>query len=153
MIVEDPLPGLACLLFLSGRSGSSEVWKLAIDEGEPSQVTDLALDVEGLRIAPDRGALFVALSVFPDCEDALPCTVSRLESQAQCKTTGRVYDHLLVRHWDFWKDGRRNHLFRIAIDDGAKEGIERLAGSIDYIELSSDKRFNDIFIKRLSFSD
>lgn len=40
-----------------------------------------------------------------------------------------------------------------ALDDDAKRGIERLAETIDYIELSSDKRFNDIFIKRLSFSD
>lgn len=39
------------------------------------------------------------------------------------------------------------------LDDEAKEGIERLAESIDYIELSSDKRFNDLFIQRLIFSD
>ncbi len=39
------------------------------------------------------------------------------------------------------------------VDPAAREGIERLAKSIDYIELSSDKRFNDIFIERLSFSD
>ncbi|MBN1571793.1 MAG: DUF4445 domain-containing protein [Deltaproteobacteria bacterium] len=39
------------------------------------------------------------------------------------------------------------------VDTAAREGIEKLAESIDYIELSSDKRFNDIFIERLSFSD
>jgi dipeptidyl aminopeptidase/acylaminoacyl peptidase len=107
------------LLFLSSRSGSSQVWRLAVDGGSPIQVTDLPVDVEGLRVAPDLSALFVALSVFPDCEDSLPCTVARLEEQAERKTTGRIYDRLLVRHWDFWKDGRRNHLFRIPIDDTA----------------------------------
>lgn len=35
----------------------------------------------------------------------------------------------------------------------AKRGIERLAENIDYVELSSDKSFNDLFIKRLPFED
>ena len=34
-----------------------------------------------------------------------------------------------------------------------KKGIERLAETIDYVELSSDKSFNDLFIKRLPFED
>jgi len=119
------------LLFLSSRSGSSQVWRVTVAGGDPSQVTDLPLDVEGLRVAPDHSALFVALSVFPDCADSVPCTVARLEEQAQRKTTGRIYDRLLVRHWDSWKDGRRNHIFRIPLSaDGlaAGEPLDLMAG-------------------------
>ncbi len=39
-----------------------------------------------------------------------------------------------------------------ASDPDAKKGIERLSQEIRYIELSSDKRFNDYFIRRLSFN-
>jgi uncharacterized 2Fe-2S/4Fe-4S cluster protein (DUF4445 family) len=38
-----------------------------------------------------------------------------------------------------------------ASDPNARRGIERLSEEIRYIELSSDKRFNDYFIRRLSF--
>ena len=34
-----------------------------------------------------------------------------------------------------------------------KEGIEELAGRIGYVELSADKRFNDVFISSLLFED
>ena len=38
-----------------------------------------------------------------------------------------------------------------ALDDDAKRGIEQLAKTIDYVELSSDESFNDLFIERLPF--
>lgn len=38
-----------------------------------------------------------------------------------------------------------------ASNPNARRGIERLSKEIRYIELSSDKRFNDYFIRRLSF--
>ncbi|MBN1881493.1 MAG: DUF4445 domain-containing protein [Deltaproteobacteria bacterium] len=40
----------------------------------------------------------------------------------------------------------------VVADESAREEIEALAERIEYIELSSDSRFNERFIKRLSFS-
>jgi len=120
------------LYFLSSRSGSRQVWRLPVDgAGEARQVTDLPLGVEAFRPGPTGGALFVGLSVFPDCDDPIPCTVDRLAEEAARKTTGRVYDRLFVRHWDTWKDGRRNHVFRIPLDGtGAVAGpaVDLMAG-------------------------
>jgi len=105
------------LYFLSVRSGSPQVWRMAIDGGEAEQVTDLALDVEAFKVGPDAKALYLALKVFPDCEASVPCSVARLEANAEKTTTGMIFDQTFVRHWDFWKDGRRNHVFRLALDD------------------------------------
>jgi len=110
------------LYFLSSRSGSSQVWRLPLAGGEARQVTDLPLDVEAFRPGPAGDALFVALQVFPECDDPVPCTVDRLAAEADRKTSGRVYDRLFVRHWDTWKDGRRFHTFRIALDDDGAPG-------------------------------
>ena len=44
------------LFFLSGRSGSSQVWQLPLTGGEARQVTDLPLDVGGFVLSPDGGA-------------------------------------------------------------------------------------------------
>jgi dipeptidyl aminopeptidase/acylaminoacyl peptidase len=98
------------LYFLSTRSGSSQVWRIALDGGEAEPVTDLPLDVSNLVLSPTGGGIAFTLEVFTDCE-TLECTTKRLEERKESKTTGKIYDRLFIRHWDTWKDGRRAHLF------------------------------------------
>jgi len=96
--------------FLSSRSGSSQVWKIAPDGGEASRVTDLSFDVGNLVLSSANGAIAFTIDVFVDCPD-LSCTSKRRQELEDRQVTGRVYDHLFVRHWDTWKDGTRSHLF------------------------------------------
>jgi dipeptidyl aminopeptidase/acylaminoacyl peptidase len=105
------------LFFLSSRGGSSQVWRLPIDGGEPQQVTKLPLDVNAFALSRDGAKLAVALEVFPDCA-TLECNTQREEAKAKNKSSGRVYDKLFVRHWDTWKDGRRSHLFVVPVAGG-----------------------------------
>ncbi len=102
------------LYFLSTRSGSSQVWRLPADGGEPTQVTRLPLDVGSFEVSPDGKTLAFSLEVFPDCP-TLDCTTQRLAESEGDKVSGQVYDQLFVRHWDTWKDGRRNHLFTLSL--------------------------------------
>jgi dipeptidyl aminopeptidase/acylaminoacyl peptidase len=103
--------------FLSSRSGSAQVWALALPAGPPRQVTDLPLPVTAYAVSPSDGTLVVALDVFVDCPD-LACTVDRLSVGAagRARPSGELYDSLFVRHWDTWGDGRRSHLFAIPRD-------------------------------------
>jgi dipeptidyl aminopeptidase/acylaminoacyl peptidase len=96
--------------FISGRSGSSQVWRIRTDGGEAEQVTDEPLDVSNLVVSPDGEHLAFTMEVFPDC-DTVAETVERLDAIKESKAAGRVYEQLFVRHWDTWKDGRRSHLF------------------------------------------
>ena len=98
------------LYFLSTRSGSQQVWRLDLAGGEAQPVTNLPLNVAAFRVAPDGRRLLLALEVFAGCAD-LACTRSRLDQRAASKARGQVYDRLLVRHWDAWKDGTRAQLF------------------------------------------
>ncbi len=107
-------PDGSLLYFLSRRSGSSQVWALPLAGGEARQVTDLPLDVGQLLVSPDGSRLALTLEVFPDCT-TLACTAERLAARAADKATGRLYDQLLFRHWDTWEDGRRSHLFTVAV--------------------------------------
>jgi dipeptidyl aminopeptidase/acylaminoacyl peptidase len=106
------------LYFLSSRSGSSQVWRLPLDGGEARQVTDLPLDVSNLLLSPDGHTLAFSLEVFVDCKD-VACTAERLKEQEDAEASGRIYEHLFIRHWDTWKDGRRSHLF--VMDAGGKD--------------------------------
>jgi len=103
------------LYFLSGRSGTSQVWKTDAQGETATQVTNLPVDVNAYRLSPDASKIAVSLAVYPQCED-LACSVARGEAEAARKSTGQVYDRLFVRHWDTWNDGTQNHLFVVNTD-------------------------------------
>ena len=114
------------LYFLSGRSGSSQVWRAAADGTGPVQVTNLPLDVNAYRLSPQADKVVVSLAVFPDCAD-LACTVDRTKAVADDPATGQVYDRMFVRHWDAWNDGTQNHLF-VVNADGSGEPVHVTRG-------------------------
>jgi dipeptidyl aminopeptidase/acylaminoacyl peptidase len=105
------------LYFLSTRSGSSQVWRLAAGGGQAQQVSAYPLDVGALKVAPHAELLALTLEVFPDCA-SLACTRERLDALAKNKAQGRVYDRVFIRHWDTWSNGTRSHLFTAALADG-----------------------------------
>ena len=110
------------IYFLSGRSGSDQVWRLATaGGGEAEQVTRLPLDVGSFKLAPNGSRLIVSAEVFPDCAD-FACTVGRLDEKSKSKAVGRVYDRIFIRHWDTWNDGRISQLFALTLDNGAVKG-------------------------------
>ncbi|MFY2765370.1 prolyl oligopeptidase family serine peptidase [Arenimonas sp. MALMAid1274] len=105
--------------FLSSKSGSQQLWKQAVAGGDAVQVSDYPLDVGSYKVSPDGRAVALSFEVFTDCAD-LACTKSRLGATAASKASGRVYDSLLVRHWDTWADGRRNQLFVATLGEGGR---------------------------------
>ncbi len=124
-------PNGDAIYFLSGRSGSNQVWRLPLGGGEAMRVTDFPLDVENFRLSPKGDRLAFSLAVFRDCPD-LACTSKRVEEQAKGKATGKVYDRLFARHWDTWNDGRNGVLYSAAIGADGKAGAPvSLSGSLD----------------------
>ena len=112
------------LYFLSGRSGTSQVWRANADGTGAVQVTSLALDVNAYRLSPDASQVVVSLAVFPDCAD-IACTVERTKAVDEDKATGQVYDRMFVRHWDTWADGTQNHLFVVPTSGGDPVWVTR----------------------------
>ena len=98
------------VLFLSTRSGSSQVWRIPIAGGEAEQVTFLPLDVGGFRPFPDGKRLVLAVEVWPTTR-TIKASAARDAEVAASKVKARIYDQLLFRHWDGWEDGKYSHLF------------------------------------------
>ena len=98
------------ILFLSSRSGSSQVWRVAVGGGEAEQLTRLPVDVNGFVPVPGSDRLVLALEVWPDAK-TLEDTAKRDEELGKSKVKARAYDNLLFRHWDTWEDGKFGHLF------------------------------------------
>jgi dipeptidyl aminopeptidase/acylaminoacyl peptidase len=111
--------------FISSRTEISQVWHIRIDGGEAEQVTDEPLDVGNLIVAPDGRHIGFTMEVFPDCNTPSE-TKDRLDKIEKRKASGRIYDHIFVRHWDTWMDGRRSHLFVMPTAGG--EAVDVMKG-------------------------
>ncbi len=104
------------VLFVSDRSGSSQVWRIKIDGGEAQQITEEPLDVSNLIVSGNDAYIGFTMEVYPGKTPAE--TKAALEAIKERKTSGRIYDRVFIRHWDTWKDGRRSHLFVMPVAGG-----------------------------------
>ncbi|MCG8606087.1 S9 family peptidase [bacterium] len=113
------------ILFLSTRSGSSQIWRLQMTGGEAQRITDLPLDAGNLVLGPNGKLMAFSMDVFIDCED-LSCTSTRLQERESSKSSGMIFEQLFIRHWDTWKDGRRSHIFVMPMTGG--DPVDIMAG-------------------------
>jgi dipeptidyl aminopeptidase/acylaminoacyl peptidase len=103
------MPDSKSILFISSRSGASQVWRIGTDAGEATRVTTQPLDVDNLVLSRDGKYMAFSMEVFPDTD---PERTKELADQAaKKKATGKIFDQIFVRHWDSWADGHRSHLF------------------------------------------
>ena len=111
--------------YTAAKDGVSQLWRRGFANGSAidsaTQVTHVALDVDGYKISPDGKKALLSYEVYTDCAD-LACTKERLDGRAADKASGTVYNKLFVRHWDTWEDGRRSQLY--IADIGGGEGAQ-----------------------------
>lgn len=124
------------LAFLSARSGDSQVYVLSMDGGEGHPLTKLSTGADIVKWSPDGKTILFTSSVYPDCKDD-ECNKKRDEEKDKNKVKAHVAEHLLFRHWNHWKDGKRSHLFVMA-SDGGGEAKDLTAGA-DY-DVPPDQR-------------
>jgi dipeptidyl aminopeptidase/acylaminoacyl peptidase len=113
-------PDGKAIYFLSTRSGSSQIWQIAVGGGEATQVTNIPLDAGSFCVSPDGARIAFSAEVFPG--KSVDETARMLDEQSKQRSSGKIYDSLLFRHWDTWADGRRNHVFVIPVKGGAAVG-------------------------------
>jgi dipeptidyl aminopeptidase/acylaminoacyl peptidase len=112
------------LYFLSTRSGSAQVWRIALQGGEAQPVTRVPLDVTSLEVAPTGERIAFSMEVVAGCRN-LQCSHDRLAVPTESQPSGMLFDQLFVRHWDTWNRSR-SHLFtaRIRADGTAEEPVD-----------------------------
>ena len=118
--------------FLSSRGDSRQIWRIAIDGGEATQVTELPVAVGTFKMNADGERLVVSAEVYLDCDD-LPCTARRDKAKEKSSTTGMSYDQIFMRHWDYWLSEKRSRLFSVSLEGGvaSKDDPLLLTGDVD----------------------
>ncbi len=100
------------LAFISTREGGPQIWQLPIRGGEPVKVSSFPNGVADFVWSPDGKALFFASDVkWPDSTEAE-------RRGGKYPTQARIWTGLFYRHWDEWRSGTRQHLFRVEVKDG-----------------------------------
>jgi dipeptidyl aminopeptidase/acylaminoacyl peptidase len=114
--------------FLSDRSGSMQVWRMAADGTHARQITGAGdgegiPDVEGFGVAPDEKHIWWVQTVHVAARKSSDVHSDLPESKA------RIYDDLMVRHWDYWDEGDYRHIFIAELGDGLVTGGKDIIGA------------------------
>lgn len=111
------------ILFLSNTDNGTQLFEMNPDGSGITQITNIADGINGYQYAPDgKNLAFVAdvkldnevKDIYPDLD----------------KSSGRIIDGLLYRHWDAWHDYKYSHLFIVSLENGKVNGtpIDIMAG-------------------------
>lgn len=110
------------LAFVSGRTGTEEIYLLSLSGGEGDPLTTLSTGAGNEQWSPDGQWIAFTSAVYPDCRDDA-CNHQRDEARDKDPVRARLYDHLLYRHWTHWSDGKRSHLFVMSSSGGTPHDL------------------------------
>src|ERR1700723_3968562 len=111
--------------FLSTKKGGQQVWIADFDvtAGKGSGVkklTSIATEAGGELWSPDGKNILFTSDVYPECdgvsETESACNARKLKEAEQSKVKAQIFTHLLYRHWNAYKEGKRTHIFVVPVD-------------------------------------
>ncbi|MGN6547691.1 MAG: prolyl oligopeptidase family serine peptidase [Aureliella sp.] len=102
---------------------TTQAWMLDPDDGEPQQITEVEGDISNLKVAPsgDKIAFTTDVKLEQSVNDLYP---DLPEADAH------IFDSLMVRHWNAWRDYAYSHVWVASLDDEGKaeEAIDLMEG-------------------------
>jgi dipeptidyl aminopeptidase/acylaminoacyl peptidase len=110
--------------FLSAKEGGSQVW-IADFDGAAGTVTrkykftSIETEASGELWSPDGKHILFTSDVYPECDGSPArekgCNADKLREAEQSKVKAQVFTHLLYRHWNAYREGKRSHIFVLRI--------------------------------------
>ena len=76
--------------------------------------TSIATEASGELWSPDGKNILFTSDVYPECDgqsDEIACNAKKLDEANKSKVKAQIFTHLLYRHWNAYKEGKRSHIF------------------------------------------
>jgi dipeptidyl aminopeptidase/acylaminoacyl peptidase len=111
------------LLFESNRSGTNQLWLIALDGGEARQLTTISTGAGDALWSPDGRKIAFASAVYPEFSDkpykeSDPANKKKLDEVEKSPVKAKVFSRLFYRHWDSYVEDKRQHLFVMPFNKG-----------------------------------
>ena len=100
------------LAFISTREAGAQVWLLPIAGGDARKISSLADGVSDPVWLPDGSGLLVVSDI------KWPANQEIDQRNGAYPTEARIWTGLMWRHWDDFRAGKRQHLFRVDVATG-----------------------------------
>jgi dipeptidyl aminopeptidase/acylaminoacyl peptidase len=110
--------------FVSKKENGSQIWIADFDSATGTvtgkrRLTNIATEASGELWSPDGKNILFKSDVYPECdgtpESEAECNAKKLDEKKNSKVKAQVFTHLLYRHWNAYKEGKRTHLFLQAL--------------------------------------
>jgi dipeptidyl aminopeptidase/acylaminoacyl peptidase len=110
--------------FISTKEGGSQVWIADFDEVRGTvprtwKMTDISTEASGEIWSPDGKNILFTSDVYPECDNTSAyiektCNAKKFKEEGTSKVKAQIFTHLLFRHWNAYKEGKRSHIFGAA---------------------------------------
>jgi len=106
--------------FVSTKESGSQIWVADFDDATGTvtathRLTTIATEATGELWSPDGKNILFVSNVYPECDDPVfvkeyNCNLGKLDEQKNSKVKAQIFTHLLFRHWNAYKEGKRSHI-------------------------------------------
>jgi dipeptidyl aminopeptidase/acylaminoacyl peptidase len=113
--------------FISNKDGGSQIWVAGFDGTTGAvtgvhQLTRIATEADGELWSPDGKSILFTSNVYPECDNEVfvreyNCNLGKRDEVEKSKVKALVFDHLLYRHWNAYKEGKRSHILVMPAPD------------------------------------
>ena len=120
------------LAFISTREGGAQVWLLPIGGGDARKLSSLPDGASDPIWLPDGSGLLVVSDIKWPVDQEID------RRNGAFPTDARIWTGLLWRHWDDFRAGKRQHLFRVDVATGKAADLTPVDHDVPTIATSGD---------------
>ncbi len=127
--------------FVSTRGGDAQLYSLNIVSGKEKKLSDVTGGIGDYLWLPGKSQFVFQKDVYP-CADSIEKSIEKENLIEKKGVDVKVLNSLMYRVWNYWKDGKRSHIF-LANKDG-KSGKDLTPGNFDTppLDLGGKKDFS-----------
>jgi dipeptidyl aminopeptidase/acylaminoacyl peptidase len=126
--------------FISNQAAASQVWIADFDDAAGTvtgvrRLTSIPTEAGGELWSPDGKNILFTSDVYPECDGPheWECNQRKMLEHDNSKLKALIFERLLYRHWNAYKEGKRTHIFLVPVppsnrmlpEEGSTDGAAR----------------------------